>query len=152
MKKLLLSLVIALVVSALVASVVVAQDSPLPTPVPDPNPYPPPAPGDDEALRMALLWVVGGGGAGAIAYWLLGNVAWLGALASDKKRYAALGLSALLAWLAFAASVGLEYLPDPGSGKVWLEQLFSIAFAAIITSQGVHGWRQLSREASPNIE
>jgi hypothetical protein len=147
MKKSLVWVVVFVLVLVLAGVANAQDDSPLPTPtsVPDPN-YPPPSPGDDEALKMALLWIVGGGGAGAIAYWLMGNVSWLGDLASDKKRYVALGLSGLLAWLALGAAVGLEYLPDPGSGQAWLEQLFAIAFAAVATSQSVHGWRQLRAE------
>jgi hypothetical protein len=116
-------------------------------------------------LRETLLWLFGGGGACLVAYWLIGKLkqcvnlepgsGWLAdtlrAIAnflvgsSEMTRYTSLALSAGLACLAFALAVELEYVPRPGDGKAWIEQIFSIAFVAVMGSQVIHGRRKLRK-------
>ena len=116
----------------------VASATPGPDPNPDPNPEPNPPP-NTGSLADFLLWVIGGGGAGVIAYWLMEHIGLLGGLSSEWKRYVSLGLAAVLACLAFVAAVALSYKDDPGSAQGWLEALFAVAFLAVTAGQVLHG-------------
>lgn len=96
-------------------------------------------------MQEMLVWVMGGGGAGIVAYWLMGHIAFLMQLAPEWKRYASLALAACLAMLAYAAAVGLGYEAQPESSQAWLEALFSVAAVAIGLSQAIHGRVKLRR-------
>ena len=89
-------------------------------------------------LREALVWVIGGGGSAIVAYWLMEREIFL-KYSAELRRYAALALSALLAWAAYGASIGMNYLDAPTDWRGWLERLFAIGFVAVIGSQGAHG-------------
>ena len=95
-------------------------------------------------LSEWLIWLIGGGGAGVVTYWLLERLP-LESWTSEAKRFLALALSALLACAAFAASVGLDYRPDPGTAQSWLEALFAVAFFAVTGIQVVHGRLRLDK-------
>ena len=89
-------------------------------------------------LSEFLLWLVSGGGAGIVAYWLmerLGNLE----LSSEFKRYLSLALAAGLAMLAYYGQTLLGYVGTPETAQAWLEALFSVAAVAIGLSQVVHG-------------
>ena len=126
----------ALVVLALLVLILVPVASATPGPDPDPDPNPPP---DTGSLADFLLWVIGGGGAGIVAYWLMEHIGLLGGLPSEQKRYVSLVLAAGLACLAFVAAVALSYKDDPGSAQGWLEALFAVAFLAVTAGQVLHG-------------
>lgn len=87
-------------------------------------------------LSEWLVWIVGGGGAGVITYWIMEHLKL--DLEPEAKRYIVLLLSALLACVGFAASVGLGYRISPAGWQGWLEQLFTVVFAAFTSSQVVH--------------
>ena len=95
-------------------------------------------------LSEWLIWLVAGGGAGVVTYWLLERLP-LEGWTAEAKRYLALSLSALLACVAFAASVGLDYRPDPGTAQAWFEALFAVAFVAVTSGQVVHGRLRLDK-------
>jgi hypothetical protein len=86
-----------------------------------------------------LTWIVGGGGAGLIAFWLMDHVKALRDLGAEYKRYASLILAGLLAAGAFGASVGIGYVPNPGTIQGWIEGTFSVVAVAVGLSQVVHG-------------
>ena len=94
-------------------------------------------------LSEFLTWLVNGGGAGIVAYWLMDNLEFLRGLSSEWKRYASLGLAAGLAMLAFAAGVWLGYVDAPAGAQGWLEALFSVAALALGISQAWHGRAKL---------
>ena len=144
-----LSVILAVIVLLAVVAVVpaVAQtDSPLPPPGEDPNP----PPVDDGTLEGFLLWIIGGGGAGAVAFWLMEKLP-LSGLPSELRRYVSLGLAAGVACLAFVGAVQLGYKPTPVTGQAWLEQLFAIAFLAVTTGQTIHGRLRLRRRAALQV-
>jgi len=95
-------------------------------------------------LSQWLLWIVGGGGSAVITYWLMEHLP-IEALSPELKRYLSLALAAILACLAFAASVGLDYRNDPGTTQAWVEALFTVAFVAVTGSQAIHGRLRLDK-------
>jgi len=90
-------------------------------------------------LTEALVWIISGGGAAYVGFWLVEHVAWFGQLASDLKRYAAFGLTAILAIAAWVAMIAVTGEPWPVGWQSWLSALFSVAATAIIAGQAVHG-------------
>ena len=94
-------------------------------------------------LQDLLIWILSGGGAGIIAYWLMENLAFLVQLPSQHKRYASLVIASGLAVLGYLASVGMGYQPMPETVKAWIEVLFSVIGVAIGLSQFIHGARKM---------
>ena len=94
-----------------------------------------------EALSLgeAIAWVLSGGGAGIIAYFVVGKVKFLKELGPDYKRYASLGITALLALAAWGAGLGMEYLKMPVDWRGWMEAAFSVIAIALFAAQGIHG-------------
>ena len=97
-------------------------------------------------LKEALLWVGSGGGAGVLAYLLVGNVKVLKSLAPDYKRYVSYGITAVLALLAWGAGMGMNYLQVPVDWRGWIEAAFATITVALFASQGLHGIVDLRRE------
>lgn len=89
-------------------------------------------------LPEFLLWIVGGGGAAIVAYWLMERLP-LSGLSSEVRRYVSLALSCALAWAAFGLSVVMSYSESPTTLQAWAEQLFAIAFVVVTGSQMLHG-------------
>ena len=89
-------------------------------------------------LTDALVWIVSGGGAAYVGYWLVDNVPALARLIGDYKRYAAFALTAVVAvgaWCALTAVTGGAW---PVDWRAWVSELFSVAATAIIAGQGLH--------------
>jgi hypothetical protein len=92
-------------------------------------------------LQEVLSWIISGGGAGILGWWLVNNVPSLKALPNyGWKRVVALSLSALLAMGMFGLSVGMTYSGNPGTFRGWVEVLFNVGAAAAGISQIIHGF------------
>jgi len=89
-------------------------------------------------LSEFLAWLVGGGGAAAVAYFLMERLP-LGNLSSEWRRYLSLVLAAVTACAAFGVTVALGYAETPADAKAWIEALFSIIAVSIGGSQALHG-------------
>lgn len=101
-------------------------------------------------LRDGLLWLMGPG-AGVLAWWLLrrleGSVSmaiwwlrgWFVGLGAEDRRLVAFALAAVLAWAGYGLTLVMLYGEPPATWRAWVEELFGIAFAAITTSQVLHG-------------
>ena len=97
---------------------------------------------DVSLLKQALSWIVAGGGAGIITYFVMEN--WIPkTLSAEAKRYVSLAMAAVVAMAAFAGAVGMKYLADPVTVQGWTESLFSVAFVATGLSQVIHGRAKL---------
>jgi hypothetical protein len=94
-------------------------------------------------LEQGLAWVISGGGAAVLAYFLVGKIPQLAELRSEIKRYVSIFLTSVLAVAAWAASVGLGYTPLPIGWQGWLEGAFAVAFAANLVVGVIHGRRDL---------
>ena len=90
-------------------------------------------------LKELLRWVVSGGGAGVLAYYIIARVRWPADFPSETKRYITFAGAFLLAdlcWLAMVFS-GYDVLPVNALG--WVEQLFLVGTTSIGLSQIIHG-------------
>jgi len=94
-------------------------------------------------LNELLTWVLSGGGAGVVSYWLMEHLAFLVMLAPQYKRYASLALAGGLAVLGYLAAVGMGYQVAPVEAKGWIEALFSVVGVAIGLGQLIHGAKQM---------
>jgi hypothetical protein len=100
---------------------------------------------DFTLLKEILIWIVTGGGAGTLAFFLIDRVPVLARLGSERKRYVSLALAAILAMGATIGAIALGYTPQPGDVKGWIETLFAVAFVAVSASQVIHGRVSLRR-------
>lgn len=101
-------------------------------------------------LQEALAWVISGGGAGVIAWFLMDKIEFLKTLGPDYKRYASLALTALLAVAGWLASIGMAYVVPPETWRGWVESVFSVIAVALLVSQGVHGAINLRKRRLAN--
>jgi len=95
-------------------------------------------------LREALLALVSGG-AGAVVYWLMENIAYLKNLAPDIKRFVSIALSAVIPVAAWLIMIGMAYEQPPGTWQGWLEAIFALIAGSLIISQGLHGVLRLRK-------
>jgi len=98
------------------------------------------------SLKEFGLWVLSGGGAGALAFWLMGQVPFLKALLPDYKRYVAFGLTGVFAvgvWLFF---MWMTWVEVPINAQAWVESVLSVIGTAIVTGQVLHGATSLREE------
>ena len=91
------------------------------------------------SLGEAIAWVLSGGGAGIVAFFAVDKVKFLRNLEPDYKRYASIGLTALLALAAWGAGMGMQYLQVPVDWRGWIEAAFSTIAVSLVTSQVIHG-------------
>ena len=96
-------------------------------------------------LVDALKWVLLSGGAGVLAYFLMGRVPELAGMQPEPKRYASWLLSAVFACLAFSLMVALGYSETPESVQGWIEQLFYYSSLAVGVSQVTHARKDLAK-------
>lgn len=89
-------------------------------------------------MKDLLTQLVSGGLAGALAWKLIERVPALARLEDDLKRYAAIGLTAMLGALAYAASVAMLYDATPLDWRGWVEGLVNAGMAAYLASQSLH--------------
>jgi len=96
-------------------------------------------------LELALKWLFGGPGAGILAYNTVKRVKWFERFSSADKRTASFVVAVLYAVLGYMLAVGMLYVVGPVSWRGWLEELFAIAFATVITAQTLHGYKELDK-------
>jgi hypothetical protein len=92
-----------------------------------------------DLLGQLGIWLLKGGGAAIVAYWLLEHVGFLKTLSSEAKRYASLILSGGLGAVAFALLVGVGVEAAPPDAAAWLDALLVAAGLAAGLAQGLHG-------------
>ena len=94
-------------------------------------------------LQEFLRWVVSGGGAGIIAYYILSRWGWYSQQNAERKRYLAILVTFVLADVFWLAMVWAGYNAAPANALGWVEQLFLVGTTAFGLSQIVHGARDL---------
>ena len=98
-------------------------------------------------LQGALEWLIVGGGAGWLAYALIGWIPGFEKLRDDLKRYVSFIITGILACIGFELEVIFNFRAKPESAQAWIEALFAIIAVAITVSQTIHGARVLRRKA-----
>jgi len=86
-------------------------------------------------LKDILSWLVSGGGAAVVAYFLIAKIKFFWQFEGDTKRYIAFALSggiAVAAWLVLA--LGTETLPV-GNWWVWAQKLVLVFTTSFSLSQ-----------------
>lgn len=96
-------------------------------------------------LFIILTWLVSQGGAPVAAYWLVDHIKRLQSLPPEPKRYWAIGLTAFIAMLGYAAQLGMGYEPLPQGTRDWIEAFFYVGMASfsVVLNQVIHARRDL---------
>ena len=92
-------------------------------------------------LQACSTWL-----AGPIAWYLVDKIKWFAGLQPDTKRYAAFGLSALIAGIAWLGLVAIGNVPLPGNWLAWLSSLWlvmtsSFGLASLINGPSLRKYR-----------
>lgn len=99
-----------------------------------------------ENLEGILTWVLGGGGAGWLAYWLIEQLN-TGKWDPFWKRVFSLTVTGLFGVLAYGVAVMFGYRPGCSDWQSWVEQIVAVIALAITTSQTIHGALKLERRS-----
>jgi hypothetical protein len=92
-----------------------------------------------DLLGQLGVWLLEGGGAAIVAYWLFEHVGFLKALSSEAKRYGSLLITGGLGAGAFALLVGVGVESVPPTAAAWLDALLVAAGLAAGLAQALHG-------------
>lgn len=98
---------------------------------------------DKSLLELVIVYVLTGGGAGGVAYWLWAflerRFPGLADLDAEYKRYITMGLTAVVAALGFLIGVAMLYIQAPVDWRAWVETLVSVIGTALGVAQFLHG-------------
>lgn len=123
-KKMMVVLVVLLLAMLVPAVVVHASDGDMPSKL---------------TLKEGLMWLVSGGGAGFLAFYLIDKVPALKNLGADHKRYVSIALVLGLVSAGWGLFMLMGYEPAPQDWRSGIEQWFSLAYTGLVTSLLVHG-------------
>ena len=98
---------------------------------------------DTSTLRLVLFYLIGGGGAGILAYYIIDKWAWAANLPPQPKRFLAYGIAGLVSILAFLVTLAMNYQPAPEGWRAWIETLVAVAFLGGGVSQFWHAAKDL---------
>ena len=98
------------------------------------------------SLQEFLAWLLTGGGAALIGFWLVGNVSFLEDLKPDYKRYVSFGLTGAVAVLGWLFTLWMGWAKVPGDPQAWVEAIVSVIGTAIVTGQVIHGATSLRQQ------
>jgi len=99
----------------------------------------------DWTLEGISNWVLSGGGAAVIAYWLMSNVPVLKGLSAEAKRYASYALAGGLAIAAWALLAWFGLGTWPVGPQAWLNEVIRVIMLGIVGSQVAHARQDLSK-------
>ena len=98
-------------------------------------------------IVKTLSWIVGEGGAGIVAWWIMTQLP-LDNLTAELKRYLAWVLSGACGMIAFAGLLWFGAEAYPTSAQEWTAVVFRVLFLAISGSQFMHARKELSKRQS----
>jgi hypothetical protein len=102
-------------------------------------------------LQDILAGLVAGTLTGPLVFWFLNLEAIKNRWSGEAKRYFALFAPLALASIAFAVSVQIGYVENPGDPLAWIEALVLI-LSNIIVSQVAHARSELTKKAPAPIQ
>jgi len=96
-------------------------------------------------IVKTLSWIVGEGGAGIMAWWIMSQLP-LGNLSAELKRYLAWALAGACGICAWGTLLwfGAEVMPT--TPQEWTAAVFRVLFLAISGSQIMHARKELSKK------
>jgi len=97
------------------------------------------------SLREFAVWLLTGGGSGAVVFWLMDNVPFLAGILPDYKRWATFALTAVVATGTWLFCMWMGWVGVPASPQGWVESALSVIGTAIITGQVIHGATSLRK-------
>ena len=99
-------------------------------------------------LASVLIWIVTGGGSGAVAYalWALleKELPELAEIPARYERFICLGISVVIGVVGFFVQAAMTYQPWPVGAVDWIEQIFSVVALSVLAAQAIHGGRKLA--------
>ena len=98
----------------------------------------------DETLKQVIAWVLAGGGAGALALWLMDHLN-LGAWNDEQKRWLSWGLSAAFALLAWGIEIAMLWIRPPLDWREGISQAVTVIGVAFTASQLSHARMKQAR-------
>lgn len=85
-------------------------------------------------LQAASTWL-----AGPIAWFLIDKIKWFAGLQPDTKRYAAYGMSAIIAAIAWLGLVAIGNVPLPTNWVQWVSNMWLVMTASFGLSTLLNG-------------
>jgi hypothetical protein len=107
---------------------------------------------DLTTLEGFVAWIISGGGAAWLSYWIMANWLLMATLSPRAKRFASLALAAALAMAGQGLAVVIGLNAIPLGGLAWVRLLFSAAAIAVIGAQAYHGQAKLPTESWEVVE
>jgi len=106
-----------------------------------------------ENLEGLLTWLWTGGGAGALAYWLMEQLVGLQAWPKFWRRMTSFALTIMVAIAAYWVAVTMYYEEGCADWRCWVEQIANVALLAVLSSQTLHGKLKLGQgDAMPGLK
>ena len=100
---------------------------------------------DFELLKLALFWLVGGGGSAVATFFAVERIRPLAELQAEHKRWASLFIAGALSMAGYVFAVKLGYAAEPAGAQAWLEALFAVGGFSAGLGQLVHGRAKLAK-------
>lgn len=96
-------------------------------------------------MEQIIAWILQGGGAGLIAYWIIERWAWAVALDPEPRQYVAWTVSGVLGIGAWGLSLWFGLQAVPATPQAWFEAAVGAVLLAIMGAKVIHTRKQLSR-------
>lgn len=98
-------------------------------------------------MQQIIAWILQGGGAGIIAYWIIERWTWAVALNPEPRQYVAWIISGALGIGAWGLSLWFGLQAVPATPQAWSEAIVGAVLLAIMGAKLVHTRKRLSRYA-----
>ncbi len=96
-------------------------------------------------FQQLLAYLVLGGGAGYVAFWLTERLAW--PENAEPRRYVSFVVAAAIGLLAWLVEIEFGFVASPeGDWHAWINNGVTVALVVILSAQAIHGRVVLSRE------
>lgn len=98
----------------------------------------------DDTLKQIAAWILTGGGAGALALWVMDHLK-LGAWNDEQKRWLSWVLGGVFALLAWGGEIAMLWVQPPADWREGISQAATVIGVAFTASQLGHARMKQSR-------
>ena len=95
-------------------------------------------------MQQIIAWILQGGGAGLIAYYVIERWAWAVALDPEPRQYVSWAISGALGIGAWGMSLWFGLQAIPATPQAWVEAAVGAALLAIMGAKTLHTRKRLS--------